>query len=169
MPPMLGFWPVFCPCWSQLSTLTICGVHSAHFSENFVYTNLESASFWQIYLNGLKLHSAAVTSRLSIAALLSLLTPSCPLKSAPQLQCHAHDSLCVAKEFGTFPLSRIVQRSRRRSGCRYKYLSPWIHTVKWCEVRRECEFVPVGSLPVSSRRSPAVSGASRSAKKKFSS
>ena len=29
MPPMLGFWPVFCPRWSQLSTLTIGGVHSA--------------------------------------------------------------------------------------------------------------------------------------------
>ena len=107
-----------------------------------MYTNFESTSFWQIYLNGLKLNNAAVTSRLSIAALLSLSTPSCPL-------------------------SRIVQRSRRRSGCCCKYLAPWIHTVKWCETRREREFVPGGSLLVSSRGCsvpPAVSGASRSAK-----
>jgi len=73
---------VLCPRWSKLSTLTIGGVLSAHFSGDFVFSNFESTSFWQIYLNGLKLNNAAVTSRLSIAALLSLSTPSCPLSRA---------------------------------------------------------------------------------------
>ena len=109
--------------------------HNCLFSGDFVYTNFESTSFWQIYLNGLKLNNAAVTSRLSIAALLSLSTPSCPLKSTPL-------NWGVAKEYVTSSLSRIVQWSRRKSGCWCKYLSTWIHTIKWCEVRRERKFVP---------------------------
>ena len=85
VPPMLGFWPVLCPRWNKLSTLTTGGVHSAHFSGDFVQRNFESTSFWQISLNGLKLNNAAVTSRLAIAALLSLSRPSCPLKSTPSI------------------------------------------------------------------------------------
>ena len=45
---------------SLLSTLTIGGVNSAHFSGDFVYENFESTNNWQIYLDGLKLNGAAV-------------------------------------------------------------------------------------------------------------
>ena len=41
---------------------------------------------------------------------------------------------CAWPKCGTFPLWRILQWSRRKRGCWCKYLSPWIHTVKWCEV-----------------------------------
>ena len=42
--------------------LTIGGVNSAHYTGDFAYTNLESTSYWQINLDGLKLNGAAVGS-----------------------------------------------------------------------------------------------------------
>ena len=42
--------------------LTIGGVNSAHYTRDFAYTNLESTSYWQINLDGLKLNGAAVGS-----------------------------------------------------------------------------------------------------------
>merc|ERR1712122_440899 len=40
--------------------LTIGGVNSAHYTGDFAYTNLESTSYWQVNLDGLKLNGAAV-------------------------------------------------------------------------------------------------------------
>ena len=71
------------------------------------------------------------------------------------LNCTAtHMTHCAWPEIWDFPLSRIVQWNPRRWECWCEYLSPWIHTVKWCKVQR------VGSFPVSSRScnvTPAVS------------
>ena len=38
--------------------LTIGGVTSAHYTGDFAYTNLESTSYWQVNLDGLKLNGA---------------------------------------------------------------------------------------------------------------
>ena len=42
--------------------LTIGDVNSAHYTGDFAYTNLESTSYWQVNLDGLKLNGAAVGS-----------------------------------------------------------------------------------------------------------
>ena len=42
--------------------LTIGGVTSAHYTGDFAYTKLESTSYWQVNLDGLKLNGAAAGS-----------------------------------------------------------------------------------------------------------
>ena len=55
---------------------------------------------------------------------------------------------CVAKDMG-LSLSlphNSVEAAKSGSWC--EDLSPLIHTVRWCQVRPDAEFLPVGSLPV---------------------
>ena len=134
--------------------------HNCLFSGDFVYTNFESTSFWQIYFNGLKLNNAAVTSRLSIAALLSLSTPSCPLKSTPSIG-------AWPRNMG-LPLSRALcsGAGENRDVGVNTYL-PGFTLSSGVKCGANANLFLVRSLLVSSRSCsvpPAVSGASRSAK-----
>ena len=46
--------------------MTIGGVDDAHHKGDFVYTNFESTSYWQVKLDGLKLSDAAVETEFII-------------------------------------------------------------------------------------------------------
>ena len=76
--------------------------------------------------------------------------------------------MCVAKECGTFPLSRMVQWSWRNRDVGVKTCLPGFTLSGGVKCGADADCVPVGSLPVCSPRScavpPEVSGASRSAK-----
>ena len=73
-----------------------------------------------------------------------------------------HDSLCVAKEYGTFPLSRVVQWSRRRSGCCCKYMCARGNCQHFCtDARESIRQVRVNSLVRIANR-PMMSGKSTS-------
>ena len=62
-----------------------------------------------------------------------------------------HKLTIRGQEMWDFPSLAHCSVEPAKSGCWCKDFSPWIHRVKWCEVRREPEFVPVESLPVCSR------------------
>ena len=65
---------------------------------------------------------------------------TCNCDAGHELMLQENDLVCVAKECGTFSLSRMLQWSRRRSGSWCEDLSPSIHTVRLCEVRRRRRF-----------------------------
>ena len=93
---------------------------------------------------------------------------TCNCDAGRELMLQEHHSVCVAKECGTFPLSRMVQWSQRNRDVCVKTCLPGFTLSGGLKCGADTDFVPVGSLPVCSPRSGGVplevSGASRSAK-----
>ena len=62
-----------------------------------------------------------------------------------ELMLQGNDSVCVAKECGTFSrawFSGAAEDVVRE--CRFGDLSTWIHSVRWCKVRRGRRFCSCG-------------------------
>ena len=62
-----------------------------------------------------------------------------------ELMLQGNDAVCVAKECGTFSRAWFTGAAEDVVlGCRCGALSTWIHSVRWCEVRRGRRFRACG-------------------------